>query len=470
MNLYRLLNKNTRLLATTLLSFSVCSLIGCGSTSISEDTTEILESTAAKADSVDNETLQNILLSEFTANLTEDNVPERITIYLEGYSSDDISNAEALVAANERNLIVQITDGSSQSVLYNKTYTNTQLNNGQLALVRDNDKQYILESNCLEQSGTANYSLEIFNWNNSEKSIRDSYETTFVTSLEATKNAIEQDSKFQLREHATEGYKKAIKEWARLSTLLVSCDSMAHTYDEQEVFISTLLHQYSINHYYTSVFKREDTELNNGIDQLCADNMKTVWSEIINGQTVSLKGPDKNGCLGIYLEKESGDILLKSLNYDGTYYADTFTNVLAHDGFRLYDDYNWYKSWYYYIIEDEKLKAIAYSWGDNPDTNDIFVDIDKDGDVELITDVIYIADGGHEICVYDWKDGNVHRGCLSDLAYDDMSKLHADWHENGDYDAVSNTYTWTHHYEDGTTKDFSYNVDISKISFYEYAE
>lgn len=104
----------------------------------------------------------------------------------------------------------------------------------------------------------------------------------------------------------------------------------------------------------------------------------------------------------------------------GNYQAVTFENLLGHDGFCVYREYEpgfYYAD--YYAIDGEEENAqilhLAATWGTGEGTQrsreleDYLVDLDGDGDRELVATVQHSGDGGIRTFVYYWENGRVMR-------------------------------------------------------------
>lgn len=103
-------------------------------------------------------------------------------------------------------------------------------------------------------------------------------------------------------------------------------------------------------------------------------------------------------------------------------WVETFDNLLGHEGICVYRSfYPCYNYAEYYAIEetedDIETFQIAYTWGtqDNREQEDYMVDIDGDGDRELIGTVQWFADGAQHTLVYKWENGCVLQASAEDM-------------------------------------------------------
>ncbi len=106
-------------------------------------------------------------------------------------------------------------------------------------------------------------------------------------------------------------------------------------------------------------------------------------------------------------------------------HIEAFKNVLCHDGFLFFvrQQYNPYGAEVYYIgLEEEKARVLFANHAIyDEDTKtyhasfDTVLDVDSDGEQEVISNVYYFVDGGAEACLYDYVDGKVMEGACLDL-------------------------------------------------------
>ncbi|MGN1188418.1 MAG: hypothetical protein ACI4R6_07980, partial [Lachnospiraceae bacterium] len=96
------------------------------------------------------------------------------------------------------------------------------------------------------------------------------------------------------------------------------------------------------------------------------------------------------------------------------YEGGVFNNILGHDGFYILHkkliDSNSYDSYNYYAIEDGKLVFLAHTQNGGK-----LVDINEDGDMEIIYDWYGMADGGHVKELYCYDGEKVLVGSILDM-------------------------------------------------------
>ena len=168
-----------------------------------------------------------------------------------------------------------------------------------------------------------------------------------------------------------------------------------------------------------------------------ADYQAILWSNL-PGSGVELKSyfqiaaadyevelkdliPEKSLQLVIHRKKEPD--LIARVYHAGVDYekpteftAVSFEDLLGRDGFYIYQlYYSMFPYTHYYALEDDKLVKIAGSWGNDPAQSNYMVDVNGDGDRELICDVTYMADGGRQTLLYHYDGVEISQGFCMDL-------------------------------------------------------
>ena len=135
---------------------------------------------------------------------------------------------------------------------------------------------------------------------------------------------------------------------------------------------------------------------------------KTYWTVEAEDYTVSLQDLIPERSLQLVLDGEKGETILrvyrKEMDYESpsAYSATPFENLLGHNGFYM-DVKDWFNRRYYYAVEYGRLVCLADSFRPAPfeeDRSDYMVDLDGDGDRELICNVMYGGDGAAAVEVY----------------------------------------------------------------------
>ena len=168
-----------------------------------------------------------------------------------------------------------------------------------------------------------------------------------------------------------------------------------------------------------------------------ADYQAILWSNL-PGSGVELKSyfqiaaadyevelkdliPEKSLQLVIHRKKEPD--LIARVYHAGVDYekpteftAVSFEDLLGRDGFYIYQlYYSMFPYAHYYALEGDKLVEIAGSWGNDPAQSNYMVDVNGDGDRELICDVTYMADGGRQTLLYHYDGVEISQGFCMDL-------------------------------------------------------
>lgn len=211
------------------------------------------------SEDIDIDSFLEIPLQEYFVDLTGDGYPDRIEIDLLGEKDDDIKQAEELVSRHARRISVRVTDGNdAEKVLYSRIFSGTHMENGQLLLVYENGRSYLMECSILEQMGDAVYEYSVFDFENSIQHFVDSSRVAFSTTQEAVERMKELGEDIVLREDAVPDFRGNIEKWFEGGVLLVGCDVMNYFYSEQEVYISDADTVYKPEDYFDDVWERVD--------------------------------------------------------------------------------------------------------------------------------------------------------------------------------------------------------------------
>lgn len=144
--------------------------------------------------------------------------------------------------------------------------------------------------------------------------------------------------------------------------------------------------------------------------------VQIYWTKAIDDYTVSLQDGIADQTLEVHVEKDgkNWNVLTLDISYDfesvEEIMIDTFEGILGHDGFRIYKHSSMpYSSVTYYIGVAKTPIYLADTMGEFqfPDTNDYSVDLDGDGCMELISDILYVADGAMNTSIYHWNGHSV---------------------------------------------------------------
>ncbi len=198
--------------------------------------------------------------------------------------------------------------------------------------------------------------------------------------------------------------------------------------------------------------------------------IKTYFSVDAEDYNVSLSDLVPGESLKMVISKGDHDttavrVYRKEADYESPdeFTAGIFENLLGHNGFYIYDYFcGMWNLAEYYALEDDELICLAESWGGEP--SDYMIDVDGDGDNELICNVMYLGDGAQRTVIYDYDGKQVLRGSLDGLLdeeYDDYGV----WSTGSEYlpdENVVKIRFWRDELEDFCEK--KYEVDMDKIA------
>lgn len=373
-------------------------------TSKSEETSQI--------NVVDTDSFVQLPLREINIDLTNDNVPDNICMYLIGDSHDNRQAAEYLVEQQVRMIQVQVTDGATKNLLYDRTFSIAHVGEGELAIVTDGDKHYLFESNCYEQMGYASYYGEVFDWKDGEKETIDEFRANFLISLDAVCRNMEQGESISLREDAIPDFKEAVQGWNQDSELLVACDTINSLNNVQCVYVNHEGKQYTLEDFFTS-----------------------IWNRTAEKFTVG-----------------------------------EFDNIMGYSGFYIYDETYFFTYGYFYAIEDGQSFCIAENWICS-EYDSYIVDINGDGENELICNVIYGDDAQTTVrttVVYYKNNREILSGFADDMLdheYDNIG-IASVFSRYLPYENVVEIFYWKEDIQD--YKSDKYEIDLEKINFYPF--
>lgn len=129
------------------------------------------------------------------------------------------------------------------------------------------------------------------------------------------------------------------------------------------------------------------------------EKIETYFSVDTEDYNISLMDLAPGEPLKLVISKGDHDVTIscvyqKEADYKSPeeFTAGTFTNLLGHNGFYIYDCFcEMWNFANYYAVEEKKLICFAESWGEEP--SGYMVDVDGDNDNELICNVTYTAEG-----------------------------------------------------------------------------
>lgn len=197
---------------------------------------------------------------------------------------------------------------------------------------------------------------------------------------------------------------------------------------------------------------------------------KIYWTLPVEDYEVFLQDGTEEDTLDLWVNRKGEKQVMHTYQkYEGDYQepeditADTFEDVLGHDGFRIYCKHPHYTEVDYYAAEEE-MERLAYYWG-VPDKNVWQVDVDGDGIEELICNVQWIADGACDTLIFHFDGEKVFEGAGSDLLreeHDSQTPGMIVTEYLPEKDKVLIRYS-----KDGEGKEKEYDIDLKKLELYE---
>lgn len=206
-----------------------------------------------------------------------------------------------------------------------------------------------------------------------------------------------------------------------------------------------------------------------------AEAAQTYWEIDAAGYKVALRDLVPGLTLELVIRQDDGEertalVYRKGEDYEDPveFSAEPFERLLGHDGFCLYDQYMglWYTRRYYALEEDE-LICLADGWGWEPE-KDHMVDLDGDGDRELICNVAYIADGAQCTLIYR-NDGERVLYCFGDDLLDQEYDNYGVGCEGSEYlpeENVIRIWFWKDALEDFEER--KYEIDMERLEWWSY--
>lgn len=188
---------------------------------------------------------------------------------------------------------------------------------------------------------------------------------------------------------------------------------------------------------------------------------EVVLKDLVPGESlqVVIKEGEKELLLGTY-QKD------KDYKEPSEYFAETFEKLFGYNGFCLSIPNGVGYSSTYYAVENGEILLLAESWGNFYDKEnvDFQVDIDGDGEKELICNVTWLADGAQRTRIYRYENGRVYCGNGEDMldeAYDNFGVGSLSSRYDPEKNVISISY-WKEDKNDFVTKE--YPPDWSKLA------
>lgn len=220
---------------------------------------------------------------------------------------------------------------------------------------------------------------------------------------------------------------------------------------------------------------QEETAGKRAKEETNAEEETSYWTVFVNDYEVSLRDMVPGRSLKLVLKQNESeviaDIFQKNVDYEeaAEITAAPFENLLGYNGFYIHMYYG-HMDWVFYnIIEEGKIVCLVYSWGTEyrPSEN-YMVDIDGDGELELICNVTYGGDGAERTYIYHYSDGQIWEGdgiMLLDKAYDDWGVNSRSTEYLSDEDVIR---IWFWSDEQGDYESQDYKIDLDQLEMHPY--
>lgn len=158
---------------------------------------------------------------------------------------------------------------------------------------------------------------------------------------------------------------------------------------------------------------------------------KTYMTMLVEDYEIAFQDGAKENTLDLWLYRDGEEWLVKTYELwgsqqPGNLTAETFQDVLGHNGFRIFNrrplgTVSYYYETDYYAMEEEPI-LLACCWG-SMDGDTYQVDVDGDGIDELICNVQWMADGVQEVLIYHYDGEKIWQGYGSDLLDEDYVSM-----------------------------------------------
>lgn len=205
----------------------------------------------------------------------------------------------------------------------------------------------------------------------------------------------------------------------------------------------------------------------------------TYWSVETEEYQICLKDLVPGETQQLLLIREDEEILLDTFYEEAQEVAafaegliyGTFEDLMGYDGFYIGYTNLWQLLTSYYAVEEEKVLPLADSWSYNEEPDDYMLDIDGDGERELICNVVW-GDGYQDVMIYDY-DGEQIRYCNGtrlldeEFEYRGISSLWAEYLPKKNVIRIS---YWKDELDDYAVKDYKLDLEnLENVEWYPYS-
>lgn len=205
----------------------------------------------------------------------------------------------------------------------------------------------------------------------------------------------------------------------------------------------------------------------------------TYWSVETEEYQVCLKDLVPGESQQLVLIRENKEILLDTFNKEAQEVAafaegliyGTFEDLMGYDGFYIGHINIGQLLTTYYALEGEKVLPLADSWSFDEEPDNYMLDIDEDGERELICNVVW-GDGYQDVVIYDY-DGEQVRYCNGTDLLDEEHENRGIGSQEAEYVSKKNVVRisyWKDELEDYAVKDYELNLDnLENLEWYPYS-
>lgn len=207
-----------------------------------------------------------------------------------------------------------------------------------------------------------------------------------------------------------------------------------------------------------------------------AAERKTYMTMLVEDYEIAFQDGAKENTLDLWLYRDGEEWLVNTYEIlgdqqSGNFTAETFQDVLGHNGFRVFNRRPLGTSYYYYETEyyamEEEPVFLAYRWG-TMDGDTYQLDVDGDGIDELICNVQWMADGVEDVLIYHYDGEKVWQGYGSDLLDENFVSIGIGSMRTKYLPLENKMHIWYWQEEIHDYAEKDYEIDLDKINLWEF--